>query len=91
MRFRHLRNKDAVRTIWDKLDDCAGIQRMPGICPLMAGHINWDATEDDCYGPVREYAQQKGIRIGTVHPNTFIDKGFGSVCGSTKMSGKRRF
>jgi L-rhamnose isomerase/sugar isomerase len=81
-RYGTFRDKGAARTVWDKIDDCAEIQRVLGICPVMASHVNWDVTEDGRYGPVREYAEQKGMRIGTVHPNTFIGQEFryGSIC-----------
>lgn len=81
-RYGTFRDKGAARTIWDKIDDCAEIQRVLGICPVMASHVNWDVTDDGRYGPVREYAEQKGMRIGTVHPNTFIGQEFrfGSLC-----------
>ena len=85
-RYGTFRDKGAARTIWDKIDDCAEIQRVLGICPVMASHVNWDVTEDGRYGPVREYAQQKGMRIGTVHPNTFIGQEYryGSICSPIK-------
>ena len=58
------------------------IQSVLGVCPVMASHVNWDKTDDGRYEPVRDYAAGKGLRIGTVHPNTFIGQQykFGSVC-----------
>jgi L-rhamnose isomerase/sugar isomerase len=81
-RYGVFRQKGAARTIWEKVDDCAEIQRVVGICPVMASHVNWDVTEDGRYGPVRDYAAEKGLRIGTVHPNTFLGQQYrlGSVC-----------
>jgi len=81
-RYGVFRQKGAARTIWEKIDDCAEIQRVVGICPVMASHVNWDVTDDGRYGPVRDYAAEKGLRIGTVHPNTFLGQQYrlGSVC-----------
>jgi L-rhamnose isomerase/sugar isomerase len=81
-RYGTFRDAGAARNIWDKIDDCAEIQRVLGICPVMASHVLWDVTEDGKYGPVREYAEKKGMRIGTVHPNTFAGQEFryGSIC-----------
>ena len=81
-RYGTFRDKGAAQTIWHKIDDCAEIQRVVGICPVMASHVLWDVTEDGDYKPVREYAEQQGLRIGTVHPNTFMGQQFrfGSVC-----------
>ena len=81
-RYGTFRDKGAAQTIWHKIDDCAEIQRVVGICPVMASHVLWDVTEDGDYKPVREYAEERGLRIGTVHPNTFMGQQFrfGSVC-----------
>ncbi len=81
-RYGVFRQAGAARHIWDKIDDCAEIQRVVGVCPVMASHVLWDVTEDGRYEPVREYAASKGLRIGAVHPNTFMGQQFrlGSVC-----------
>ncbi len=85
-RYGTFRDKGAARTIWDKIDDCAEIQRVLGTCPVMASHVLWDVTDDGQYTPVREYAQSKGMKIGTVHPNTFAGQEFryGSLCSPIK-------
>ena len=81
-RYGTFRDPGAAQTIWDKIDDCAEIQRRVGICPKMASHVLWDVTDDGKYTPVKEYAESKGMSIGTVHPNTFMGQQFrfGSVC-----------
>ena len=81
-RYGVFREAGAARHIWDKIDDCAHIQKMVGVCPVMASHVLWDVTDDGQYGPVRQYAADRGLRIGTVHPNTFMGQQFrlGSIC-----------
>jgi L-rhamnose isomerase / sugar isomerase len=81
-RYGTFRDAGAAVTIWDKIDDCAEIQKRVGICPSMASHVLWDVTEDGKYTPVREYAENQGMSIGTVHPNTFMGQQFrfGSIC-----------
>src|SRR5512136_744936 len=81
-RYGTFRSEGAAVTIWDKIDDCAEIQRVVGVCPVMASHVLWDVTDDGRYAPVREYAAGKGLAIGTVHPNTFLGQQFryGSIC-----------
>jgi L-rhamnose isomerase / sugar isomerase len=81
-RYGTFRNKGAARTIWQKIDDCAEINRVVGISPVMASHVSWDKTDDGRFEPVRKYAAEKGLRIGTLHPNTFMGQQyrFGSVC-----------
>jgi L-rhamnose isomerase/sugar isomerase len=85
-RYGTFREDGAAVSIWDKIDDCAEIQRVVGICPVMASHVLWDVTEDGKYEPVRKYAAEKGLRIGTVHPNTFMGQQFqfGSICSPVK-------
>ncbi len=81
-RYGVFREDGAARDIWDKIDDCSEIQRVIGVCPVMASHVLWDVTEDGRYEPVKEYAQKRGLTIGTVHPNTFMGQQFklGSIC-----------
>ncbi len=81
-RYGVFKEAGAARHIWDKIDDCAEIQRVVGVCPVMASHVLWDVTNDGRYEPVRAYAQERGLKIGTVHPNTFMGQQFklGSIC-----------
>ncbi len=81
-RYGVFREDSAARHIWDKIEDCAEIQRVVGVTPVMASHVLWDVTDDGKYEPVREYAEKFGLRIGTVHPNTFMGQQFklGSLC-----------
>jgi L-rhamnose isomerase/sugar isomerase len=81
-RYGTFRDEGAAATIWHKIDDCAEINRVLGVCPVMASHVSWDKTDDGNYLPVRAYAEKKGLRIGTVHPNTFMGQQFrlGSIC-----------
>lgn len=85
-RYGTFKDAGAARNVWDRIDDCAEIQRVVGVCPVMAIHVLWDVTEDGQYGPVREYAAERGLRIGTVHPNTFKGQQFrfGSICNPSE-------
>jgi L-rhamnose isomerase/sugar isomerase len=81
-RFGTFREEGAARHVRDRIDDCAEIHRVTGINPVMAAHVTWDVTDDGTYGPVRDYARERGLTIGTVHPNTFMGQQFrlGSIC-----------
>jgi L-rhamnose isomerase/sugar isomerase len=81
-RYGTFREKGSARTIWDRIDDCAEIQRVLGICKTMAMHISWDVTDDGEYVPVRQYANDKGLQLGTLHPDGFTRQEyiFGSIC-----------
>jgi L-rhamnose isomerase/sugar isomerase len=81
-RYGVFREAGAARSVWDKIDDCAEIQRVVGVTPVMATHVSWDVTDDGRFEPVRRYAEDHGLRIGTLHPNTFMGQQFrlGSLC-----------
>lgn len=81
-RYGTFMDKGAAVTVWDRIDDCAEIQRCLGVTPRMATHVCWDKTEDGNYIPVKQYAEEKGLKLGTLHPNTFSGQEFryGSLC-----------
>ncbi|MDP3446998.1 MAG: hypothetical protein Q8S22_02945 [Eubacteriales bacterium] len=58
-RYGTFRDKGSARNIWDKIDDCAEIQRVLGVSPVMASHVLWDVTDDGQYLPVRKYAEMR--------------------------------
>jgi L-rhamnose isomerase / sugar isomerase len=70
----------AARTVWERIDDAALVHRLTGCCPRVAIHIPWDRVED--WGALRDYAIERGIRIGAVNPNLFGDDAYrlGSLC-----------
>ncbi len=85
-RYGTFKDAGAARNVWDRIEDCVEIQRVVGVCPAMATHVLWDVTDDGAYGPVRDYARERGLKIGTVHPNTFKGQQFrfGSICNRSE-------
>lgn len=81
-RYGTFTDKGAAVTVWDRIDDCAEIQRCLGVTPRMATHVCWDKTDDGNFLPVKQYAEEKGMLLGTLHPNTFSGQEFryGSMC-----------
>lgn len=81
-RYGTFTDQGAAVTVWDRIDDCVEIQRCLGITPRMATHVCWDKTDDGNFIPVKEYAESKGMKLGTLHPNTFSGQQFryGSMC-----------
>lgn len=79
-RFKVFHWPGAARTLREKLDDAAQVQRVMGICPGVAIHIPWDKVDD--WQAVKEYAAQLGLHIGAVNPNLFQEDvyRFGSLC-----------
>jgi L-rhamnose isomerase / sugar isomerase len=70
----------AARTVHERIDDAALVQRLTGCCPSVALHIPWDAVDD--YAALRRYAEDRGLRIGAINPNLFGDDTYrlGSIC-----------
>lgn len=70
----------AARTVQERIADAALVHRLTGCCPRVALHIPWDAVDD--YGQLRRFAEQEGIRIGSINPNLFGDDEYrlGSLC-----------
>jgi L-rhamnose isomerase/sugar isomerase len=70
-RFHVFRQPSAARTLREKLEDAAQVQRFTGVCPSVAIHIPWDAVRD--WGEISAYAGELGLSIGAVNPNLFGD------------------
>jgi L-rhamnose isomerase / sugar isomerase len=70
----------AARTVHERIDDAALVHRLTGCCPSVALHIPWDAVDD--YAALRDYAAERGLRIGAINPNLFGDDAYrlGSMC-----------
>ena len=79
-RFKVFGQPGVPRTPWEKAEDAAQVHRFTGVAPSMAVHIPWDKVDD--YASLARYAQEHGIRIGTVNANVFQDDDYklGSVC-----------
>src|SRR5919198_2469642 len=70
----------AARTVWERIDDAALVHRLTGCCPSVALHIPWDRVDD--WAALRRHAEERGIRIGAINPNTFGEDEYrlGSIC-----------
>jgi L-rhamnose isomerase/sugar isomerase len=87
-RFAAFGQPSAARSLEEKLEDAAQVQRYTGVCPTVALHIPWDKTED--WKRVKELAAQLGLGLGAVNPNLFQEEEYklGSLCNPD--SGVRR-
>jgi L-rhamnose isomerase / sugar isomerase len=79
-RFKTFAAPGAARTVWEKLEDAAEVQRLCGIAPSVALHIPWDkpnpvgaVTSSDWQG-LLDFAAAKNIEIGAINPNVFQDE-----------------
>ncbi|HEY3509118.1 L-rhamnose isomerase [Kribbella sp. NPDC051137] len=69
-RFKVFNTPGTPRTVYEKVDDAALVHRLTGVTPTVALHIPWDRTD---YAELRHYAEQQGVRIGSISPNIFQD------------------
>jgi L-rhamnose isomerase/sugar isomerase len=78
-RFRVFTTPGTPGTIQEKIADAAQVNQYTGLSPSVALHIPWDKTDD--YTALRRYAEDLGMKLGTVNSNTFQDEAykFGSL------------
>ncbi len=83
-RFKVFHKPGSARNIFERIDDAAVVNKLTGAAPTIAIHIPWDKTKD--YQELKEYAESKGITIGTVNPNLFQDEEyrFGSLTNTAE-------
>jgi L-rhamnose isomerase / sugar isomerase len=79
----------AARTVWERIADAALVHELTGCCPSVAIHVPWDRVED--WSELRRYAEERGLRIGSVSANLFGDDEYrlGSI-GNPNAAVRRR-
>ena len=79
-RFKVFTEPGAARNVFEKVADAAFIHRLTGVAPSVAINIPWDKTDD--WLALRQYAEEMGIKIGSIMPNIWEDDVYklGSVC-----------
>jgi L-rhamnose isomerase / sugar isomerase len=70
-RFKVFTQPGAPRTPEEKISDAAQVHQVTGSAPSVALHIPWDRVDD--YDKLRRYAEDLGVRLGTINTNTFQD------------------
>src|SRR6478609_6200107 len=83
-RFKVFSTRGTPRTVEEKLADAAIVHRLTGLAPAVALHIPWDTVEN--YAALGRYAEDLGVRLGTINSNTFQDDAykFGSLTHTDK-------
>lgn len=79
-RFKVFAQAGVPRDPFEKLDDAAQVHAYTGVAPTVALHIPWDKVDD--YAALAKYAEDRGVKLGTINSNTFQDDDYklGSVC-----------
>ncbi len=70
-RFKVFGSAGTPRSVEEKIADAAEVHRYTGLAPSVALHIPWDLVDD--YGKLAAYAEDLGVRLGTINSNTFQD------------------
>jgi L-rhamnose isomerase/sugar isomerase len=71
-RFGRFPGPGEPRTIFEKLDDCAVIQKLVRATPTVSPHFPWDEVED--YAALAAYAAERSLTFDAVNSNTFQDQ-----------------
>lgn len=71
-RFARFPGPGEPRNVFEKIDDCAVIQRLARATPTISPHIPWDKVDD--YAALREQAATHGLTFDAVNSNTFQDQ-----------------
>lgn len=71
-RFARFPGPGEPRNVFEKVDDCAVIQRLARATPTISPHIPWDKVDD--YAALREQAATLGLAFDAVNSNTFQDQ-----------------
>ncbi|MDO7880696.1 L-rhamnose isomerase [Antiquaquibacter soli] len=70
-RFKVFATPGTPRTVEEKITDAAKVNELTGLAPTVALHIPWDKVDD--YAALSAFAQDKGVKLGTINSNTFQD------------------
>lgn len=71
-RFARFPGPGEPRNVFEKVDDCAVIQRLARATPTISPHIPWDKIDD--YAALHEQAATHGLAFDAVNSNTFQDQ-----------------
>jgi L-rhamnose isomerase/sugar isomerase len=71
-RFGRFPGTGEPRNVFEKLEDCAVINRLTGATPTVSLHIPWDRTDD--YAALRERGAALGLGFDAMNSNTFQDQ-----------------
>ncbi len=70
-RFKVFSTPGTPRTPQEKIADAAKVNELTALAPTVALHIPWDKVDD--YAALGAYAEDLGVKLGTINSNTFQD------------------
>jgi L-rhamnose isomerase/sugar isomerase len=88
----------AARNVYEKFDDAATVNKLAGATPKVSIHVGWDDPDNapfdkiqsDSFKKLKDYAQNRGLDIGTVNPTCFLEgTQYGSLSSNDPETRKR--
>lgn len=76
-RFARFPGPAEPRNIFEKLDDCAVINRLVRVTDEVSPHFPWDRVED--MGELAGHAAALGLKFAAINSNTFQDPGVSGI------------
>lgn len=73
-RFKVFGTPGTPRSVAEKIADAAAVHRFTGLAKSVALHIPWDLVDD--FAQLRAYAEDLGVKLGTVNSNTFQESDY---------------
>jgi len=71
-RFARFPGPAEPRNVFEKLEDCAVINKLVRCTPIVSPHFPWDKVDD--LGELKEHADNLGLAFDAVNSNTFQDQ-----------------
>ena len=71
-RFARFAGAGEPRDVFEKLEDCATIQKLVRVTPGISLHIPWDEPESPA--ELRSFAESRGLFFDSMNSNTFQDQ-----------------
>lgn len=71
-RFARFAGSGEPRGVFEKLEDCATINRLVRSTSAVSLHIPWDKTDN--VGELKSFAEQRGLTFDAINSNTFQDQ-----------------
>lgn len=71
-RFGRFPGPGEPRDVFEKIDDCAAVNHLVRITPMVSLHIPWDRTESPA--GLKAHAEKLGLSIDSINSNTFEDQ-----------------
>jgi L-rhamnose isomerase/sugar isomerase len=70
-RFARFPGPGEPRDVYEKLEDCATINKLVRVTPAISLHIPWDKPDEPAH--LKEFARERGLHFDAMNSNTFQD------------------